>query len=143
MLSRGLALANIRELEEARSCASAGVPLQKSTCESGTGDAFGFSCNPDDNEITVGLIMTQCVAVYFGVTIEQMVLRHATVVEARQIAMYLCRELTDLSPKIGPRSLRSRSHTAVMREQEISARELARNTSAMCLSLASSTAREA
>ena len=30
-----------------------------------------FVSNPDDNEITVSLIMSQC-AVYFGVTIEQM-----------------------------------------------------------------------
>ena len=78
-----------------------------------------FVSNPDDNEITVSLIMSQC-AVYFGVTIEQMGSseRSHNVVEARQIAMYLCRELTDLSlPKIG-QALRPRSHDGHAREQE-------------------------
>ena len=73
-----------------------------------------FVSNPDDNEVTVSLIMSQC-AVYFGVTIEQMGSseRSHTVVEARQIAMYLCRELTDLSlPKIGQAF--GRDHTTVM-----------------------------
>ncbi len=73
-----------------------------------------FVSNPDDNEITVSLIMSQC-AVYFGVTIEQMGSseRSHNVVEARQIAMYLCRELTDLSlPKIGQAF--GRDHTTVM-----------------------------
>ena len=73
-----------------------------------------FVSDPTDNEVTVPLIMGQC-AHYFGITIEQMSSsdRSHTVVEARQIAMYLCRELTDLSlPKIGQAF--GRDHTTVM-----------------------------
>ena len=53
---------------------------------------------------------------YFGITLEQLSStdRSHTVVEARQIAMYLCRELTDLSlPKIG-QHFGGRDHTTVM-----------------------------
>ncbi len=55
-------------------------------------------------------------ATYFGVTIDQLSSsdRSHVVVEARQIAMYLCRELTDLSlPKIGA-AFGGRDHTTVM-----------------------------
>jgi chromosomal replication initiator protein len=50
------------------------------------------------------------------VTIDQLCSsdRSRTLVEARQIAMYLCRELTDLSlPKIGA-AFGGRDHTTVM-----------------------------
>ena len=73
-----------------------------------------YVSDPDDNEITVALIMGQCAA-YFGVTIDQLCStdRSHSVVEARQIAMYLCRELTDLSlPKIGQAF--GRDHTTVI-----------------------------
>ncbi len=71
--------------------------------------------DPDDTEITAALIMGQT-AHYFGVTLDQLssTNRSHTVVEARQIAMYLCRELTDLSlPKIGA-AFGGRDHTTVM-----------------------------
>ncbi|MFC7581767.1 chromosomal replication initiator protein DnaA [Schaalia naturae] len=71
--------------------------------------------DPQDTEITAALIMGQT-AHYFGVTIDQLCSsdRSRTLVEARQIAMYLCRELTDLSlPKIGA-AFGGRDHTTVM-----------------------------
>ncbi len=75
-------------------------------------DAQGL-CDPDDNEITVALIMGQCAA-YFGVTIDQLCStdRSHSVVEARQIAMYLCRELTVVLSKIGQAF--GRDHTTVI-----------------------------
>lgn len=71
--------------------------------------------DPEDTEITVALIMGQ-ITDYFGVTLEQLCSadRSRVLVEARQIAMYLCRELTDLSlPKIG-QAFGGRDHTTVM-----------------------------
>ena len=53
---------------------------------------------------------------YFGLTIEDLCgsSRSRVLVTARQIAMYLCRELTDLSlPKIG-QQFGGRDHTTVM-----------------------------
>ena len=55
-------------------------------------------------------------AAYFGLTIEDLcgTSRSRVLVTARQIAMYLCRELTDLSlPKIG-QQFGGRDHTTVM-----------------------------
>ncbi len=71
--------------------------------------------DPDDTEISVSLVMGQT-ASFFGITIEQMCSsdRSRPIVEARQTAMYLCRELTDLSlPKIGE-AFGGRDHTTVM-----------------------------
>ena len=71
--------------------------------------------DPDDTEITIAMIMGQ-VSDYFQVSIEQMnsADRSRQIVEARQIAMYLCRELTELSlPKIG-QAFGGRDHTTVM-----------------------------
>ena len=107
---------NIRELEGALVRIGAWASLYKERIDLNLAQMMlkDFVSNPDDNEITVSLIMSQC-AVYFGVTIEQMGSseRSHNVVEARQIAMYLCRELTDLSlPKIGQAF--GRDHTTVM-----------------------------
>ena len=55
-------------------------------------------------------------AAYFGLTIDDLCSssRSRVLVNARQIAMYLCRELTDLSlPKIG-QQFGGRDHTTVM-----------------------------
>ena len=71
--------------------------------------------DPEGQEITTSLIMAQT-ADYFGLTIEdlQSASRTRLLVTARQIAMYLCRELTDLSlPKIG-QEFGGRDHTTVM-----------------------------
>jgi len=66
-------------------------------------------------EISASLIMAQT-ASYFGVTLDDLTgaSRSRVLVTARQIAMYLCRELTDLSlPKIG-QQFGGRDHTTVM-----------------------------
>ncbi|WP_280667505.1 MULTISPECIES: chromosomal replication initiator protein DnaA [unclassified Kitasatospora] len=66
-------------------------------------------------EITAQVIMQQTAA-YFGLSVEDLCgsSRSRVLVTARQIAMYLCRELTDLSlPKIGAQ-FGGRDHTTVM-----------------------------
>ena len=68
-----------------------------------------------DTEITPSLIMAQT-ATYFSLTVDELcsASRTQNIVTARQIAMYLCRELTDLSlPKIG-QQFGGRDHTTVM-----------------------------
>ena len=69
----------------------------------------------DTPEITPAVIMAQTAA-YFSLTVEDLCgsSRSRTLVNARQIAMYLCRELTDLSlPKIG-QLFGGRDHTTVI-----------------------------
>src|SRR5207249_9372857 len=66
-------------------------------------------------QITIGSIMAQT-ADYFTLTIDDLCGQSRThqLVTARQIAMYLCRELTDMSlPKIG-QQFGGRDHTTVM-----------------------------
>ena len=66
-------------------------------------------------EITAQAIMEQTVN-YFGITMDDLTgsSRSRTLVNARQIAMYLCRELTQMSlPKIG-QTFGGRDHTTVM-----------------------------
>ena len=66
-------------------------------------------------EVTAGLIIAQT-ASYFGFSIEDLCgpSRTRALVTARQISMYLCRELTELSlPKIG-QQFGGRDHTTVM-----------------------------
>ncbi len=68
-----------------------------------------------ETQITPPLIMSQT-ANYFNITVDDLCgpARTHVLVTARQIAMYLCRELTDLSlPKIG-QLFGGRDHTTVM-----------------------------
>ncbi len=107
---------NIRELEGALVRVVAYANLTKERVDLALAEMMlkDYVSDPDDNEITISLIMGQCAA-YFGVTIDQLCStdRSRHVVEARQIAMYLCRELTDLSlPKIGQAF--GRDHTTVI-----------------------------
>jgi len=67
------------------------------------------------DEIPADLIIAECVA-YFSITREELLGpgRSRPLVAARQVAMYLCRELTPLSlPKIGD-AFGGRDHTTVM-----------------------------
>ena len=108
---------NIRELEGAliRVQAFANLnrqPIDLALAESVLKDLIPDQASP---EITAGLIMQQS-AQYFGVSVDDLVgsSRSRTLVTARQIAMYLCRELTDLSlPRIG-QTFGGRDHTTVM-----------------------------
>jgi Bacterial dnaA protein helix-turn-helix/TIR domain len=66
-------------------------------------------------QVTTAMILGETAA-YFGLSIEELCgwARSAVLVKARFIAMYLCRELTDLSlPKIG-QQLGGRDHTTVI-----------------------------
>ena len=71
--------------------------------------------NEGGNQITAAAIMG-ATADYYGLTIDDLCgsSRSRVLVQARQIAMYLCRELTELSlPKIG-QQFGGRDHTTVM-----------------------------
>ena len=108
---------NIRELEGAliRVTAFASLnrqPVDLAITEIVLKDLFPSETGP---EITAAQIMA-ATASYFGVTIDDLcgASRSRVLVTARQIAMYLCRELTDLSlPKIG-QAFGGRDHTTVM-----------------------------
>jgi chromosomal replication initiator protein len=108
---------NIRELEGAliRVTAFANLnrqPVDMALAEIVLKDLFPHGAGP---EITSATIMAQT-AQYFGLTIDDLcgASRSRVLVNARQIAMYLCRELTDLSlPKIG-QQFGGRDHTTVM-----------------------------
>ena len=69
----------------------------------------------DAPEITASMIMG-VTAEYFAISIDDLTgqSRSRVLVSARQMAMYLCRELTDLSlPRIGEK-FGGRDHTTVM-----------------------------
>ena len=108
---------NIRELEGAliRVTAFASLnrqPVDLPLAEVVLKDLITDQAGP---EITSSIIMMQT-ASYFGVTVDDLCgsSRSRVLVTARQIAMYLCRELTDLSlPKIG-QAFGGRDHTTVM-----------------------------
>lgn len=108
---------NIRELEGAliRVTAFASLnkqPIDQTLAELVLKDIISDSAG---EEITAALIMAQT-ADFFGITIDDLCSanRSRTIVSSRHIAMYLCRELTDMSlPKIG-KEFGGRDHTTVM-----------------------------
>ena len=108
---------NIRELEGALIRVTAFASLNQQPVDLAITEAVLKDLLPSDvgPEITAAQIMGAC-ASYFGVSIEELCgsSRSRTLVTARQISMYLCRELTDLSlPKIG-QAFGGRDHTTVM-----------------------------
>ena len=108
---------NIRELEGALIRISAYANLNRSPVEMELAEAVLKDLIPDQvgPEITAAVIMNEASG-YFGISIDDLIgsSRSRTLVTARQIAMYLCRELTDLSlPAIG-QSFGGRDHTTVM-----------------------------
>ena len=108
---------NVREMEGAlrRVTAFADLSKQAITLKLAEMILKDLINNPDSIEITASLIMAQT-ARYFDIKIEEMTSadRSRMLVTARQIAMYLCREMTDLSlPKIGE-LFGKRDHTTVM-----------------------------
>lgn len=108
---------NIRELEGALIRVAAFASLNKSQVDRTLAEIVLRDLIPDatDPEITAAAIMN-ATAVYFGLSMEDLCgsSRSRVLVTARQIAMYLCRELTDLSlPKIG-QHFGGRDHTTVM-----------------------------
>ena len=109
--------ANIRELEGALIRVSAFASLQRAPADAQMAEAVLKDLFPDDREQEIGvqLIMDE-VASYFSLSVEELCSpsRSRQLVTARQIAMYLTRELTDLSlPRIG-KAFGGRDHTTVM-----------------------------
>ncbi|WP_131736508.1 chromosomal replication initiator protein DnaA [Actinomadura roseirufa] len=108
---------NIRELEGALIRVTAFASLNRQSVDMKLAEIVLKDLIPNDSgpEITAAMIMAQTVE-YFGTTIEDLCgpSRSRMLVTARQIAMYLCRELTELSlPKIG-QQFGGRDHTTVM-----------------------------
>jgi chromosomal replication initiator protein len=108
---------NIRELEGALIRVRAFASLNRSAIDVPLAEMVLRDLIPSGgaSQITASAIMG-ATAAYFSVTIEDLCgsSRNRMLVNARQIAMYLCRELTDLSlPKIG-QAFGGRDHTTVM-----------------------------
>lgn len=108
---------NIRELEGALIRVTAFASLNRQQVDLSLAEIVLKDLIPADDtpEITSATIMAQTAA-YFSLTMEDLCgsSRSRVLVNARQIAMYLCRELTDLSlPKIG-QLFGGRDHTTVI-----------------------------
>jgi chromosomal replication initiator protein len=108
---------NIRELEGALIRVIAFASLNKQDVEMGLAEQVlkDLISSNDQPEISAATIMA-VTAEYFSMSIDDLIgsSRSRVLVGARQIAMYLCRELTDLSlPKIGEK-FGNRDHTTVM-----------------------------
>jgi chromosomal replication initiator protein len=108
---------NIRELEGALIRVTAFASLNKQQVDLPLAELVLKDQISDEQgpQITAAVIMA-ATAEYFGVTMEELqgTNRSRTLVNARQIAMYLCRELTELSlPRIGA-DFGGKDHTTVM-----------------------------
>ncbi len=108
---------NIRELEGALIRVTAFASLNRQEVDLPLAEVVLRDLIPQGGEVQISsaAIMGQ-VADYFAVSVEDLCGQSRThvLVNARQIAMYLCRELTDLSlPKIG-QLFGGRDHTTVM-----------------------------
>ncbi|HEY8721549.1 chromosomal replication initiator protein DnaA [Pengzhenrongella sp.] len=109
--------ANIRELEGALIRVTAFANLNRQQVDRSLAEIVLRDLISDENaeQITASAVIGQT-AGYFGLAIEDLCgpSRSRVLVTARQIAMYLCRELTDMSlPKIG-QAFGNRDHTTVM-----------------------------
>lgn len=108
---------NIRELEGALIRVTAFASLNRQPVDVALAELVLKDLITDDGaqEITSTAILGQT-ANYFNISLEELCSksRTRTLVTARQIAMYLCRELTDMSlPKIG-QEFGGRDHTTVI-----------------------------
>ena len=108
---------NIRELEGALIRVTAFASINGTDVDLPLAEMVLRDLIPPDQapQITAATIMAQT-AQYYGLTIDDLCgsSRSRQLVTARQIAMYLCRELTELSlPKIG-QHFGGRDHTTVM-----------------------------
>jgi chromosomal replication initiator protein len=108
---------NIRELEGALIRVTAFASLNRQSVDLQLAEIVLKDLIPEAQgpQITIATIMGQT-ASYFGLSIEDLcgTSRSRVLVTARHIAMYLCRELTDLSlPKIG-QQFGGRDHTTVI-----------------------------
>ncbi|SFD22588.1 chromosomal replication initiator protein DnaA [Streptomyces aidingensis] len=110
---------NIRELEGALIRVTAFASLNRQPVDLALTEIVLKDLIPGGEHATPEITaedITAAVADYFGLSVEDLEgsSRSRILVTARQIAMYLCRELTDLSlPKIG-QAFGGRDHTTVM-----------------------------
>ncbi|GAA3478845.1 chromosomal replication initiator protein DnaA [Streptomyces yanii] len=110
---------NIRELEGALIRVTAFASLNRQPVDLGLTEIVLKDLIPGGEDLAPEITATAIMAAtadYFGLTVEDLCgsSRSRVLVTARQIAMYLCRELTDLSlPKIGAQ-FGGRDHTTVM-----------------------------
>jgi len=119
---------NIRELEGALIRVTAFASLNRQDVDLTLAEIVLKDLIPEggEPEVTAGLIIAQT-ASYFGYSIEDLCgpSRTRALVTARQIAMYLCRELTQMSlPKIG-QQFGGRDHTTVMNAERRIRKDLA------------------
>ena len=108
---------NIRELEGGLIRVTAFASLNRNPVDLALAETVlkDVVPNPDAVQITVATIQRET-ADYYSLTIDDLcgASRSRQLVTARQIAMYLCRELTEMSlPKIG-QAFGGRDHTTVM-----------------------------
>jgi chromosomal replication initiator protein len=108
---------NIRELEGALIRVTAFASLNRQPVDMALAEIVLKDLIPNDSSplVSAASIMAQTAA-YFSLTVDDLcgTSRSRVLVNARQIAMYLCRELTELSlPKIG-QAFGGRDHTTVM-----------------------------
>ncbi|MGW5103971.1 chromosomal replication initiator protein DnaA [Streptomyces sp. NPDC004100] len=110
---------NIRELEGALIRVTAFASLNRQPVDLGLTEIVLKDLIPGGEDSAPEITATDIMAAtadYFGLTVDDLcgTSRGRALVTARQIAMYLCRELTDLSlPKIGAQ-FGGRDHTTVM-----------------------------
>ena len=119
---------NIRELEGALIRVTAFASINHQEVDMTLAEIVLKDLIPEggEPEVTAGLIIAQT-ASYFNYSIDDLCgpSRTRALVTARQIAMYLCRELTDLSlPKIG-QHFGGRDHTTVMNAERRIGKDLA------------------
>jgi chromosomal replication initiator protein len=119
---------NIRELEGALIRVTAFASINHQEVDMTLAEIVLKDLIPEGGEpqVTAGLIIAQT-ASYHSFSIEDLCgpSRTRALVTARQIAMYLCRELTDLSlPKIG-QQFGGRDHTTVMNAERRIRKDLA------------------
>ncbi|RSM35772.1 chromosomal replication initiator protein DnaA [Amycolatopsis balhimycina DSM 5908] len=120
--------ANIRELEGALIRVTAFASLNQQPVDSALAEIVLRDLIPDSHapEITAPTIMG-VISEFFDVTLDDLCGPGKTkaLATARQIAMYLCRELTDMSlPKIG-QTFGGRDHTTVMHADKKIRKEMA------------------
>jgi chromosomal replication initiator protein len=119
---------NIRELEGALIRVTAFASLNRQAVELGLAemvlkDLVGENDSPEISAATIMAVTAE----YFAISIDDLIgsSRSRVLVSARQMAMYLCRELTDLSlPKIGEK-FGNRDHTTVMHADKKIRKEMA------------------
>lgn len=106
---------NIRELEGSLIRVSAYASLNRTEIDIHTAKAALKDYQNDQNTVIDPREIVRLTAEFYGITFEQITgsSRTATIAMARQVAMYLCREMTETSfPKIG--HIFNRDHTTVI-----------------------------